>query len=128
MAKTGTILIIDDDEDLLEVEGAMLENAGFTILSTDSVDDGLNIVETNHPDVVLLDLVFPEDPDFGHKAAHRLKSMHPNLPVFLLTSIHRNHLTGIEEGDTDFDAILTKPVNFESLARLLEKYVDSSGY
>lgn len=123
MLSTGKILIIDDDEDLLEAEGALLENAGFVILSSDSMDGSLRLVENEHPDVVLLDLVFPEDPEFGRKAARKLKILHPALPIFLVTSINRSHLTGIKENDTDFDAILIKPVNFDALIKLIERFI-----
>ena len=128
MSSTGKILIIDDDEDLLETEGALLGNAGFIVLASDSMDEGLKLVENEHPDVVLLDLVFPEDSDFGRKAARKLKSLHPGLPIFLVTSINRSHLTGIQEKDTDFDAILIKPVNFDSLIKLIERFVQRSAY
>ena len=114
------VLIIDDDQDIIEVEGTMLENAGFTIISSDSMEDGLALVESERPDAVMLDLVFPEDPEFGRKAAHEIRRLHPTLPLFLLTSLNRAHLTGIEDGDRDFDQILTKPVDFDRLVALLD--------
>ncbi len=124
----GKILIIDDDEDILEAEGALLKDAGYTILSSDSMEDGLELLESEKPDVVLLDLVFPEDPDSGKKAAHEIRRLHPNLPVFLLTSLNRGHLTSIRDGDPDFDQILTKPVDMEKLIALLGSYIGQGGH
>jgi CheY-like chemotaxis protein len=127
-AHKGKVLIIDDDEDILEAEGALLRDSGFTILSSLSMEDGLTLVETEQPDVVLLDLVFPEDPESGIKAAHEIRRLHPTLPVFLLTSLNRRHLTGIREGDPDFDEILAKPVNIENLISLIASYIGRVRY
>ena len=53
------ILIIDDDEDILETMGALLEYEGFKIHSADSVEKGIEMIPEVSPAVILLDVMFP---------------------------------------------------------------------
>ncbi|MCK5571044.1 MAG: response regulator, partial [Spirochaetes bacterium] len=62
------ILIIDDDEDILETMGALLEYEGYEIHSADSVEKGIEMITENPPDVILLDVMFPEKKTRGFEA------------------------------------------------------------
>ena len=55
-----TILIIEDEPELVEVLRSYLEQAGFTVLSALRGDTGLSTWEQKHPDLVILDLNLPK--------------------------------------------------------------------
>jgi len=117
-----TVLVVDDDTDILEIERTLLVGEGFSILESDSLDDALSVIETRGPDVVLLDLVFPEDPEFGKHAVSAIKAQFPDQPVFLVTSLNREYLTGVDAADSPFDEIVTKPVDVSLLSALIRRY------
>ena len=54
-----TVLIIEDEKELSNVLKAYLERAGYDVLVANRGDQGLALWESNHPDMVLLDLNLP---------------------------------------------------------------------
>ena len=55
----STILIIEDEPELVKVLRSYLEQAGFNVLSAGRGDTGLSIWENKRPDLVVLDLNLP---------------------------------------------------------------------
>jgi DNA-binding response OmpR family regulator len=53
------VLIIDDDKDIIETTGALLEFEGFEIHSSETVEDGIAMIEKEHPDIILLSWRLP---------------------------------------------------------------------
>jgi len=119
----ATIVLIDDDLDLLETVGALLENAGFTIHSSDTVEGGLELIAAHSPDLVLLDLLFPEDSSLGPLTAAKIKKRYPGLPLFVMTAIYREYAFSVRREEIPADEFLTKPVRLERLIELIQGYV-----
>ena len=63
------ILIIDDDQDILETMGSLLESEGFAVQSAQTVDRGVQMIGDDQPDLILLDIMFPEKKAGGFEAA-----------------------------------------------------------
>lgn len=117
------IVLIDDDLDILETTGALLEHAGFEIHSTDSVEDGLELIERISPDLILLDLLFPENRSLGFSAAATIKARYPDLPLFVLTSINREYALEFSRDEVPADEFVTKPVRIKRLVELIDKHL-----
>ncbi len=115
------ILIIDDDLDILETVGPLLESQGFQISSADTVEKGLEAIPRDSPQVVLLDVLFPEDSLLGFKAARIIKRSFPGLPVFLFSSVHREYAFSGET--TEADEFLVKPVKIDRLVSLIRQHL-----
>lgn len=79
------ILAIDDEETILEILQLALEEAGFSVHTTSSPNDGLRFYEQNADRValVLLDFVMPELP--GDVVFEQLQQINPDVRVILLT-------------------------------------------
>jgi twitching motility two-component system response regulator PilH len=83
----GTILVVDQG-DQLGKEKAMLEQVGFTVLTADSVAQGVAMAREQRPDLVLSEVML-DKPDAGFVLGYRIKH-DPNtadIPVVLLSSI-----------------------------------------
>jgi len=117
------IIIIDDDLDVLETTGALLKNAGFEIHSADSVEGGLEMIDRLSPDLILLDLLFPEHPSLGFLAAGTIKDKYPKLPLFVLTSINREYALDFTRDEVRADEFITKPVGIDRLVELIRQYI-----
>lgn len=116
------ILIIDDDADILETTGALLEHEGFEIHSAASVEDGISLIGEVNPDVILLDIMFPEKKTRGFEAAAEIKELHPSLPIIALTAINREYSFEFTKEDLKADEFLNKPVKTDRLIELINKH------
>ena len=116
------ILIIDDDLDILETMGSLLEAEGFQIHSAETVEKGLEMIETIAPDLVLLDVMFPEKKTRGFEAAAQIKAGHPKLPLFLLTAINREYAFDFAKEDIQAEEFVNKPVETKRLVELIRKH------
>ena len=58
-----TILIIDDDADIGNLEQEVLERAGYAVLRAYSGTEALLLLKLSHPDLILLDRISADTPD-----------------------------------------------------------------
>lgn len=102
------ILVVDDEEDILELLKYNLSREGYQVACTTSGENTLNLVETEAPDLILLDLMLPGMD--GLEVARRLKDKPDtkNVPIVMLTAKgeEADIVTGLELGADDY---VTKP-------------------
>jgi two-component system alkaline phosphatase synthesis response regulator PhoP len=101
----ATILIIEDEPELVKVLRSYLEQAGFSVLSASRGDSGLSLWEQKKPDLVLLDLNLPGMDGLDVARSIRRTS---STPVIMLTARveEADQLVGLELGADDY---ITKP-------------------
>ena len=117
------ILIIDDDRDILETMGSLLESEGFAVQSAETVDRGVEMIDDAQPDLILLDIMFPEGKARGFEAAHQIKGRYPQIPIFVLTAINRQYAFDFRKEDVQAEEFLNKPVHIEKLVKLINSYI-----
>jgi CheY-like chemotaxis protein len=80
-----TILVIDDDPKAVELVATALEPEGFHILKAFNGETGVAIAETEHPDLIILDLLMPGMN--GFEALDRLAQspVTQRLPIIIVT-------------------------------------------
>ena len=118
------ILIIDDDLDIIETTGALLEFEGFEIHSAETVEAGIEMIADIDPDLVLLDIMFPEKKTRGFDAATEIKEKYPELPIFALTAINREYAFDFQKDDIKAEEFINKPVETDKLIALIKQYID----
>ena len=98
-----TLLIIEDEPELVRVLRSYLEQAGFTVLSALRGDTGLSTWEEKHPDLVILDLNLP-GMDGLDVARHIRRSDSHRTPIIMLTARtdELDQLLGLELGADDY--------------------------
>lgn len=96
-----TILIIEDEKELVKVLRSYLEKAGFGVLFSYRGDEGLRIWEQKQPDLVLLDLNLPGMD--GLDVAREIRRA-GNTPIIMLTARieETQQLIGLELGADDY--------------------------
>ena len=102
------ILIVDDDEDLRLLARRALTRGGHRILEATTGEDGLKIIASRHPDLLVLDLFMPGIDGFEVLRRLRADEAGRSLPVIVLTA-HGDEKAAQESfnlGATDF---LSKP-------------------
>ena len=100
-----TILIVEDESELVKVLRSYLEQAGFNVLTAYRGDTGLSIWEHKRPDLVLLDLNLPGVDGLDVAREIRRKA---DTPLIMLTARveETDRLIGLELGADDY---ITKP-------------------
>lgn len=101
----ATILIIEDEVELVKVLRSYIEQAGFSVLTAFRGDTGLSIWEHKRPDLVLLDLNLPGMDGLDVARAIRRKS---ETPIIMMTARveETDELIGLELGADDY---ISKP-------------------
>ena len=125
----GRVLIVDDDEAVAGVYERILRHAGFQPTIVREGEAALRLIESDPPDVVLLDVIMPGLNGFDVCRRVRQEAATRLLPVVLISghSERDKRIAGANVGADDF---LTKPVDTQELvARVrsltrLKRYTD----
>ena len=89
MAEKTRVLLVDDDPDFVEANKIVLEANGFEVISASSGAEGLQRIESDEPDVVVLDVMM-ESTDEGFAVAKKIRDkLHSDVPVIMLTSVSK---------------------------------------
>lgn len=124
------ILLIDDDQDITDNLSMILESQGHQVSVKGDTDRLLEEVGTLRPDLIILDIMLPEDAQAGFKAARLLNQDRElgRIPVLILSAVNqRSNLSfGFSENDIspDFmpvEAFLDKPVEPKVLLEKIEQ-------
>lgn len=113
MAKT--ILVVDDEERLVSLVKAYLEQGGFRVVTASNGRDALFVARQEKPDLILLDIMMPEMDGHEFMRHHRREN---ETPIILLTARieEDDKIIGLELGADDY---ITKPFSpRELLARV----------
>ena len=104
----ATILVIDDEKDLLELVRYNLEKEQFDVILAPDGESGLEIATKHQPDLIVLDVMMPGMD--GLEVCQRLRA-HPkarHIPIIMLTAraAEADRVVGLELGADDY---VTKP-------------------
>lgn len=84
MAATTHILLIEDDDLLLELYGIALASGGYEILKANNGLTGLDLIKSQRPDLVLLDLAMPSFS--GFQVLEELKQRKNRTPIIIISN------------------------------------------
>lgn len=114
-----TILVVDDEEDILELVRYNLNREGYRVICASTGEEALTEVSKKPPDVVVLDLMLPGVD--GLEVCRRLKSdpLTTTIPIVMLTAKSEDSdiVTGLELGADDY---ITKPFSPRILSARLK--------
>jgi two-component system phosphate regulon response regulator PhoB len=116
--KKGTILVIDDEKDLIELVRYNLEKDGFDVIAATDGQSGLEVVKKHRPDLVVLDLMMPGIDGLQICQQLRADPRSGRIPLIMLTAkaTEADRIVGLELGADDY---ITKPFSpREVLARV----------
>ena len=112
MIRGGTILLVEDEEDIAAIVRAYLEREGFRVVWASRGTEGLQALEQHDVRLAILDVQLPDTDGFD--LCQAIRAVSP-LPVVMLTARDEeiDRVTGLELGADDY---VTKPFSPRELA------------
>jgi CheY-like chemotaxis protein len=134
MSSPKKIFFVDDDRDFLRGQTIFFSSRGYQVLTAESSEEALKVLEKETPDLIFLDLMM-EHYDTGFTLSHQIRKddRFQNIPMVMLSGVAS--ATGQRfdrEGEglrkwSKLDAFLDKPVTGKELLRVVEEKLGRSG-
>jgi two-component system nitrogen regulation response regulator GlnG len=118
-----TLLVVDDEPNILYSLTKSLRSAALTVVTAPSAKEGIELVRTRPPDAVLLDVRLPDMS--GLEAFDRIRALDPRLPVVLITA-HTTTETAIEAMKRGAFEYLLKPLDLHQLRHVVGRAINLS--
>jgi len=108
----GTVLVVDDEDIVREVVCTYLEREGYTTYQASAGRAAMELIDSEHPDLIVLDVMLPEIDGFSILSQLRKRS---EIPVIMLTARteETDRVLGLELGADDY---VVKPFSPRELA------------
>ena len=104
-----SVLVVDDDQDLAEMLGIVLNGVGIEVDLVSRGDEVLDVVKNNPPDLILLDVMLPGLD--GVEVCRQIREHAIQIPIVMLTAKGDTHdiVLGLEAGADDYMVKPFKP-------------------
>lgn len=115
MKKTGTILLVEDEPNILRTNRRILEREGYTVLCATNLSEARTLLQENSPDALVLDILLPDGNGLAFCEEVRPST---SAPMLFLTALDEKSdiIEGLVAGGNDY---ITKPYDVdEFLARV----------
>lgn len=119
--KMKEILIVDDDPDIVELVKNRLEADNYKVISASGGEEGLQNINKEKPDLIILDIGMPKIDGYTFIRALKSNDDFKSIPVIILTA--RGQMQGLfkVEGVKDY---MTKPFKPEELLERIKKLLN----
>lgn len=113
-----SVIVIDDDEDIVQVFSYLLEQKHVKVVGKGySGKDAVELYEKENPDIVFLDVMMPDGN--GFYAIKKIKEINPNAKIVAVTADDRS-LTQERLEELDMYAIVHKPFDMKKIMQIIE--------
>ncbi len=113
-----TILVVDDNQDLLETFAMILKRRGYHVQTAVNGSSAVNKFKEQNFDVTLMDIVMPEMD--GVDAFKKIKEIQPEAPIILMTAYSDEELIQSAK-DEGAHQIMHKPIHIDQLIALINE-------
>ena len=118
MNREPTILVVDDNEDLLETFAMILKRRGFSVETASNGISAVDKFKEHDFDVTLMDIVMPEMN--GVEASRKIKESQPEAPIILMTAYSDEDLIQMARKE-GVRRIIQKPIRIDKLIELINE-------
>ena len=120
-----SVLVCDDEEDIVEVTRGCLDAKGFKTRGSTSGKETLEVVRNDPPDILILDILMPEMSGIEVIRTMRAEEAGKNVPIVVLSALvdANNVIQCFDEGADDY---IIKPPDFDEMAARIRRHVSSS--
>jgi DNA-binding NtrC family response regulator len=113
-----TVLLVDDEEDVLRLMSKIIEDAGWECYLAKDAEGGLNLFKKLYPPLVITDLRLRDDVG-GVNLMKEIKNLSPITIVVAMSGLYAESYTVSNLRRSGFDHMLPKPINVKTIKKLL---------
>ena len=118
------ILIVDDEPEQIDFASTILEENGYITISASNGIEGMKLVRTEAPDLILLDIMMPQKGGVGMYQELRNDAATRNIPVVIVTGVTRgrdfdDQMVTQSHDVPSPDGYIEKPMNPEAVIKLV---------
>jgi CheY-like chemotaxis protein len=113
----NSVLVLEDDRDVAQTIGELIEDQGYHAICVDNGREALAVLEHERPCLMLIDVFMPVMNGIEFLRVVRARPSLADIPRVIMTAAN-DQMIGVKEDVS----VLYKPVDFDALKRLLEKY------
>lgn len=129
------LLIVDDDEDFALANATVLQSAGHEVTIETSPQNALKVMQRRRPDLIILDVMFPEDASAGFTLSRNIRHFSDefkNVPILMLTAVNSRFPLGFSARDVDDEWLpvtdfLEKPIDLDVLLKRVATLLQGAG-
>ncbi|MBO0612245.1 response regulator transcription factor [Thiothrix fructosivorans] len=122
---TKTVLIADDEPNILISLEYLMKREGYRVVVAHDGQEACELIEREHPDMVLLDVMMPKKTGFDVCHEIRANAAFKTMPILLLTAKGRDTdvAKGLALGANDY---MTKPFSTKELAQKVRDLLEAA--
>ncbi len=125
--KNKTVLIVDDDEDILKLLKKVLTTAGFNVLAEKTPEDGRRVLNNEAPHIIISDLHMDPEDGFSFIQSIRAQPQYSKIPILVLSALNDfgSVKKAIALGISDY---IIKPLQGPMLLRKMRKALHNNDF
>tara|TARA_B100001245_G_C22791215_1_gene381666 strand:+ start:368 stop:739 length:372 start_codon:yes stop_codon:yes gene_type:complete len=123
MSEKKTILIIDDDSEIIETLQTILTSSGYEVLTERDGDQGLKTAEEKQPDLIILDMMMPKRS--GFLVLEHLRKKDKTKPSIIMITANEGSRHQVFAEMLGVDAYIRKPFAVDKLTAQVAKLLES---
>lgn len=119
---SGNILLVDDEEQVVQVTGEILQNLGYVVVGRSSPQDALQLFSSSPYDfdLLLTDLTMPGLT--GLELSERVKGLRPDIPIILFTG-YSDQVSRDAAMEAGIDEYCMKPISMRDLSIVVGRFL-----
>lgn len=125
MTRDWEVLVVEDEDDSLTMVSKILDFHGVQVSYARDGVECMQILETQHPDAIVMDLAMPEMDGWQTLEAIRANPALSDIPVVAITAYDSTDVER-DAGHAGFDGYFAKPVNPETFVVALEGILNAN--
>jgi CheY-like chemotaxis protein len=119
-ASRGTVLVADDDADILDLVSMRVERLGFDVIRAANGAEALELARTGKPDLLILDVLMPEVNGFEVLKRLRAEEDARQVPALILTATIQDEQVARDYGIQP-DGYMRKPFTAAALSAQIDR-------
>lgn len=120
MSQKKTVLLVDDDIDLLENTAYMIKSIGYDVVTAEDGQDAVLKYKDIRPDLTIMDVKMPKMDGFD--AFFKMKQFDPEAKIILITAFSIDEKKHLKAKSMSLITTIHKPYSFEQLEETVKKF------
>jgi len=109
----------------------VLRKEGHEVDICNDTENALECLDKKSPDLVILDVMFPENATGGFDFARKIAQFHKGIPILMLTAVNSHFQLDFSAQDIDQDWMpvtdfMEKPVDFDLMVKTVKQLIDNN--